>query len=194
MMTTLTSSRPPGSAEQTGSTAVLVGRHVPRMLAVARFASLLYLLVVVLLVLTALVPAVVASWQPLAVVTGSMQPAIRPGSMVLAAPAGPGAYYSTPSVVTFHDPARPGRLVTHRILDTTVGTTGGVSYTTKGDANRVADSDQVPHGDVVGVVRMVVPFVGLPALWAHNGNLAALAGFGACSLLAVGALAGRGRR
>lgn len=159
-----------------------------RLLAGARFGALLYLFVVAGLLLGTLVPAVVVRWQPLAVVSGSMQPAIRSGAMVLVEPATPDRFYDHPTVVAYPDPARPERLVTHRVVAASTDGTGAVSYTTKGDANRVPDSDAVPHEAVIGSVRMVVPFVGLPALWLRHGNLGALTAWALVSLLAAGAL------
>lgn len=164
-----------------------------RLVGVARFASMLYVFVVVFLVLAALSPAVAAGWKPLSVVSGSMQPALRPGAMVLVQRAEPDRYYAPPSIVAFHDAARPGRLVTHRIVDTGREDTGAVVYTTKGDANRVVDSGAVAHDEVVGAVRMVVPHVGLPQLWLHDGELAKMAALMLVSLLAAAALLIRGR-
>ena len=181
--------RPIGPAGATETTPL--GHMALRLVVAARFASLLYLVVVVFLLLAAILPALVVGWQPLAVVSGSMQPAIRPGAMALVQPAAPDGHYSAPSIVTFHDPARRGRLITHRVVDTAADGSGAVSYATKGDANHAADSDRVPHADVVGAVRMVVPFVGLPALWIHESNHAALLAFITCSLLAVAMLPAR---
>jgi signal peptidase len=160
----------------------------------ARMVSLLYVLVLVFLVLAVVVPALVTDWRPMAVVSGSMQPAVSPGAMVLVEPASRHSYYSSPSIITFYDQSRPGHLVTHRVLDTRADQIGEVSYATKGDANRVPDSARVPHDDVIGSVRMVVPFVGLPALWANDRNVGALAAFTTSALLTLGTLAHGGRR
>lgn len=47
--------------------------------------------------------------------------------------------------MAFRDSTR-GQVVTHRVLATNVDPSGAVSYTTKGDANAVADSDPSPTG------------------------------------------------
>lgn len=150
---------------------ITAGPWAPRLIGVARFAALVYVFALVFLALSAVIPAVASSWQPLSVVSGSMQPAIAPGSLVMVQPADPDSFYAHPSILAFNDPDRPGQLLTHRVVDT-ARVAGVVRYTTKGDANRVDDSGIVAHGDVVGAVRMVIPFVGLPATWVHNGNLA----------------------
>lgn len=167
--------------------ATSVALRAPRLVVAVRFTALLYLFLVAGLLVATAVPAVVARWQPLAVVSGSMQPAVRPGAVVLVQPPPPDRFFDSPSIVAYPDPARPGQLVTHRVVEATKDERGAVSYTTKGDANRVADSGAVPHDAVLGSVRMVVPFVGLPALWWHQGNLVALAGWCLASLFAVAA-------
>lgn len=149
-----------------------------------RFVALLYVFVVVLLAAAVAVPAIAASLRPLTVVTGSMAPALPRGAVALVEPAEPGSYYGTPSIITYRDPARR-TLVTHRVTATSADDAGAVSYTTRGDANAVADSDPVPHAAVVGAVRLVVPFVGLPVAWLHAGDVAAFAALLAWSLLAV---------
>lgn len=147
-----------------------------RLVGAARFASLVYLFVVVFLLLATVVPVAVAGWQPLAVVSGSMQPALPQGSMVMVEPAELDQYYAAPTIVAYTDPALADSLVTHRVVATTANDHGVVAYTTKGDANRVADSSAVPHADVTGAVRMVIPFVGLPAWWLVTGQHALLVG------------------
>jgi signal peptidase I len=175
------------------SRAAAAGPWAPRLVAVIRFVSLLYVFVVAFLVLAAVIPSVATGFRPLSVVSGSMQPAIKPGAMVLVQPAEPDRFYGPPSILAFHDAARPGRLVTHRVVGTEKDPAGGVAYTTRGDANRVADSGAVPHDQVVGAVRMVVPFVGLPQMWLHNGDLARVASLLGLSFLAVAGLLVRSR-
>lgn len=169
------------------------GHWAARVVASSRFASMLYVFVVAFLVLATLIPAVVSGWQPLAVVSGSMQPAVMPGAMVLVQPADPDRFYAAPSIIAFDDAARPGRLVTHRVVGTVKDDSGNVTYTTRGDANRVRDSGDLPHEQVMGAVRMVVPHVGLPQMWLHDGHVAKVAAMLLVSLLAVTTLLVRAR-
>ena len=84
------------------------------------------------------------------VVTGSMSPAIEPGDLVVCRRS---ADYAVGDVITFRSGAS---LVTHRIVgDTPSG------FTTKGDANNVADADPVPRGAVIGKVVFTVPKLGI---------------------------------
>lgn len=171
---------------------ITAGPWAPRLIGVARFSSLVYVFALVFLTLAAVIPAVLSGWQPLSVVSGSMRPAVAPGSLVMVQPADPDSFYAHPTILAFTDPDRAGQLLTHRVVDT-AKVEGVVRYTTKGDANRVEDSGTVAHGDVVGAVRMVVPFVGLPGMWVHNSNFITLGLWLLVSVLAVSALFVRAR-
>ena len=94
----------------------------------------------------------------LTVLTGSMSPSIPAGSVVVVQPVDPRTL-RVGDVVTYQE--RPGRsaFVTHRItaIDETADP---VSLTTKGDANRGADSRPVPVTSVRGRVLLAVPHLG----------------------------------
>lgn len=128
--------------------------------------------VTALLVLWVLVP-VAFGWQAAVVVTGSMEPGLPAGSVILAAP--PSAETLRPGVIVLADfPGRSGELLSHRIVRSE---TDGI--VTKGDANLTEDSDPIPASSVQGVVRLVVPVVGQVAMWWEAGaywHLGAAAG------------------
>jgi signal peptidase I len=116
-----------------------------------------------LLVAASLVPAL-TGWTRVALTSGSMAPSLLPGDVVVADPhvrhpVDPG------TVLVFEDPNRPG-LVTHRVIDAR----DDGSYRTKGDANPNPDSALVPQERVVAQGRLVVPMVGLPAVWDAQGH------------------------
>ena len=108
--------------------------------------------------------AQLAGWRATTVVSGSMAPAIAPGDVVLAARPSPGDL-EPGRVVVFHDPAGEG-LVTHRLESSN----GDGTWTTKGDANRRADSTPLLPSAIVGVGRAVVPVVGQPVAWQRAGR------------------------
>jgi signal peptidase I len=117
----------------------------------------------VFLAVLPLVAILVPGWRPVTIVSGSMEPSIARGDVLLVTEPpedllGPG------TVVVFEDPARDG-LVTHRVVR--VDENG--NYVTKGDANEGADSTPVPPDQVVGVGRVLVPLAGYPAVWAGEG-------------------------
>lgn len=143
-----------------GGGAAAVRRHLAHAVAGLVMS---YLVTVAALVVVIVAPAVFG-WRPHLAVSGSMRPMFGPGDVVLVAPGQPGRYYEAPAVITYRG---SGGTVTHRVADTRMEP-DGVSYTTKGDANRTADSTRVEHTQVVGAVRLVVPLVGLPVLWAQR--------------------------
>lgn len=88
--------------------------------------------------------------------SGSMEPAIPTGSVVLIAPA---AVYEVGDVVTYHT-GRAGSIpVTHRIIKKTVGEQH-TYYATQGDANEDVDPSPVAHQRVMGKVTTHLPYVG----------------------------------
>lgn len=135
----------------------------------ARFLALFWCWTILWLALWSIAPAAVG-WTPTVVTSGSMEPSVGVGSIVHVDDKvdldsiGPGA------IVTFQDPALPDLRVTHRItkIETTDGAVTG--FTTKGDANESPDSTIVPVENIEGVARLMVPYAGVPKVWAENGN------------------------
>ncbi len=88
------------------------------------------------------------------VLSGSMEPALKTGSLVFTKSADS---YSPHEIITFK--TGKGGLVTHRIVSVSP-IDGGVEYFTKGDANEEADSSPIPHSAVVGRATHSVPYLG----------------------------------
>lgn len=130
-------------------------------------------------------------WSPTTVVTGSMEPRIAPGDVVVARPV-PASELRQGLVLLADDPDQVGHLRMHRYVED--GTDG--TLVTKGDANPQQDSTPLERDAVHGVAVLRVPFVGLPVLWVREGawaRVAALAvGLGA--VLWLCAVDGRLRR
>lgn len=90
------------------------------------------------------------------VLSGSMEPAIKTGSVVVVIRQ---SAYSTGNVITFGISTRQTPPTTHRIID--VERIGNIFYySTKGDANNTPDSKKTPHGAVIGKVLFSIPFIG----------------------------------
>ncbi len=107
----------------------------------------------------AMIPAAVLGWQALVITSGSMQPTIERGDVVVAAPYR-GEEIGGGTVIVFEDPGGLG-LVTHRIhvvLD-------DGRFLTKGDANARTDSTPIEREHIRGVGRILVPLIGLPSQW-----------------------------
>lgn len=121
------------------------------------------------LMIWAVVPLLVG-WHGSVVLSGSMRPALAPGDVVLYAPVRPSEIRPGQAIV-FRDPAMPGRIDVHRV----VRRTNGGGFITRGDANAHPDSTPVPPGNVLGLPRLRVPWVGLPQYWWRRGDVAHLA-------------------
>ena len=126
--------------------------------------ALVGLLVFGTLAVIAVLPIVVPGYTSASITSGSMQPKLRPGDVVIAVGDG-GSGIKIGTIVVFQDPSR-GDLVTHRI----VGVNDDGSYITKGDANGVNDAQAVPPEYVRGIGEWVVPYVGLPRVWVATGE------------------------
>lgn len=125
--------------------------------------ALVALLVFGTLAIVAVLPMIVPGYTSASITSGSMQPKLRPGDVVIASDSEHPIDVGT--IIVFEDPDRHD-LVTHRIVEKNEDGT----YTTKGDANGVNDAHAVPQQNVRGVGTWVVPFVGLPRVWLANGE------------------------
>jgi signal peptidase I len=105
-------------------------------------------------------------WHPYVVKSGSMEPRINVGDIVLASPDhDPKTLLG--HVTVFQDPALPGNIKSHRVIALNPDGT----MTTKGDANPTADPVPVHAAQVRGIGRLLVRWAGLPLIWAMTGQL-----------------------
>ena len=118
--------------------------------------TLLVLMILPLAVFTLLTSksAFIAGIRSMVVLSGSMEPHIQTGSVVYVQPA---KSYSTGDVVTFN--TESGMTVTHRIVSEQLAD-GGMVYTTKGDANKAADSEVISQSQITGKALFSVPYLG----------------------------------
>ena len=112
---------------------------------------------IVALVLTAAVP-VVFGGRSFSVMSGSMEPSISTGDLVMTTPIAPGEAASG-DIVTFPDPDHQGRLLTHRVASSTRSGTE-FQFVTKGDANNNPERWKVPADGRIGRVALRVPKLG----------------------------------
>ena len=94
------------------------------------------------------------SLRPLVVLSGSMQPSIMIGDLIIIQKA---QQYFTGETITFNDSGN--RKITHRITKVEKETTGTV-FLTKGDANRATDVGKVENKKILGKVVLVIPKIG----------------------------------
>ncbi|MFZ2887109.1 MAG: signal peptidase I, partial [Minisyncoccia bacterium] len=88
--------------------------------------------------------------------SGSMEPAIPTGSVVVVKPQGD---YRVNDVITFGEDTKTQVPTTHRIL-AIEGTGAQAVYTTKGDANEEQDANTVARREVIGKVIFSLPYAG----------------------------------
>lgn len=127
-------------------------------------------------------------WQTTTVMTGSMEPRISAGDVIISRPVPAGAA-GLGHVLLVDDPDHAGRLRLHRYVDNAPDG----SLILRGDANTANDSTPVSPAAVHGVAVLRVPYVGLPVVWLAEKNWVALGAVAAgISLLTVAAAAGSG--
>ena len=124
--------------------------------------SLIIVVILALLLIISVIP-VPGNFKVLTVLSGSMEPAIKTGSVVFVKPAhstGSGqADYKIGDIITFGDQEGSKVLTTHRIVKTEYEDEKTL-YTVKGDANKAADIRKVPSENVVGKTLFSIPFLG----------------------------------
>lgn len=123
---------------------------------------------VLALAATAFGLALTFGYSPLVVVSGSMEPHISVGDIVLYEQRSGIGDIAPGAVVVFDDPTGDGGTVVHRVVSVDAEA-GWVQ--TKGDANRAADSSRVTEDMVEGVGRILIPYAGLPAAWMQTGRV-----------------------
>jgi signal peptidase len=116
-------------------------------------------------------------WRTTLVISGSMEPKIRTGDLVVLAPmpldtARNG--FLKGAVVQVDNPVHPGQLLLHRV----VARDSEGSIITKGDANQSRDYAPVKPEHVRGVARLRVPLAGLPIMWLRRGEKVPLGALG----------------
>lgn len=87
------------------------------------------------------------------VVTGSMEPNLKVGTLVFTKPQ---LAYVKNDIVAFE---QDGRTITHRIVNVE-RQKSQVFYGTKGDANNTSDIKKVPTSAILGKTVLAIPYIG----------------------------------
>ncbi|WP_409252200.1 signal peptidase I SipW [Bacillus sp. SCS-153A] len=99
-------------------------------------------------------------YQVKSVLSGSMEPSIKTGSIIAIKKTEDPANYEVGDVLTFKSLDDPNTLITHRVVEIKT-IDSQIHYVTKGDNNDANDSNPIPSSNVVGkYVGFTVPFVG----------------------------------
>lgn len=100
------------------------------------------------------------------VLSGSMEPGISPGDVIIVRPPGPAEELKEGDVVTFKAQEKGASrqvLITHRIVGIVYVNEKPTAYVTKGDANDSKDLHPIGRDQVVGVYAGRIPYFGYVA-------------------------------
>ncbi len=111
-------------------------------------------LIALLLIVSAF--PITGNYKLMVVKSGSMEPVIKTGSIVVVKPA---ENYKIGDVITFGAVSKTKAPTTHRIFDIKVQA-GEPIYITKGDANNAPDQKEVSKKEVLGKVLLDIPYIG----------------------------------
>ena len=117
------------------------------------------LLILGLGAITLVLPALVGG-MPLSVLTGSMQPHLPPGTLVVTKPT-PVDEIEVGDVITFQIESGRSAVVPHRATERKVDSASGeIRFTTQDDANNTPDPEPVRPVQIRGTVWYAVPSLG----------------------------------
>lgn len=140
--------------------------EIKKMKILKFFGSAIYSLVILILIFIAVTTAFSVIKGPggyrfFVVQSGSMEPKIKTGSVVLVMPQ---KDYQKEDIITFlanpkANLKRADATITHRLIELK-NDNNTITYTTKGDANNASDREAVSPSSVLGKVMISVPYVG----------------------------------
>lgn len=103
----------------------------------------------------------IAGHKILAVLSGSMEPKIHTGDVIIVKPlANPAAEIRDGDIITFRTKEKSDMLITHRVVGTVKVNGEAIAFGTKGDANAAQDTEVVTPQQVVGRYEWRVPYFG----------------------------------
>lgn len=114
-----------------------------------------FIATIALLLIISVLP-ITGNYKVMTVLSGSMEPTIKMGSIVVVKPQ---ENYKIGDIITFTSYNKKKTPITHRIYDMEV--VGGYPvYITKGDANNAPDPKKITKKDIIGKVIFSIPYVG----------------------------------
>ncbi|MDI6822441.1 MAG: signal peptidase I [Actinomycetota bacterium] len=100
----------------------------------------------------------VKGYRPLVVLGGSMEPAIKVGSIAMVKTISP-SDVEIGDIITYKTPTNPRTYTTHRVIKISKRH-GNLYFKTKGDANEDPDRWTITSADVLGKVTLTIPYFG----------------------------------
>jgi len=96
-------------------------------------------------------------WRVNAVLTGSMEPELKVGSLVVTCPVEP-EEIALGDIITFRPVTVGEYMITHRVVG--IGKSSSIYFETKGDANAKPDPFTVPAQNLIGKICFHAPYWG----------------------------------
>jgi len=124
---------------------------------------LVFIVAVALLLIVSVFP-ITGNYKLMIVQSGSMEPAIKMGSIVVVKPA---SEYKVGDIITFGPVTKTKAPTSHRIYDIKV-VDGNPVYITKGDANNAPDQREITKREIIGKVLFDVPYLGFAVEFAKK--------------------------
>jgi signal peptidase I len=154
--------------------ALLAGMHlrgsarvaVPWSLRLVRVAAVSVALGVGIGIFGVIVAPSLVGGRTLTVMSGSMEPALGVGDVVINSQVSP-AEVRVGDIVTFSDPEGTGKLITHRVRRVRIAD-GSAHLVTKGDNTNAVERWDIPASGSFGRVEYRVPLLGFLVFWLHG--------------------------
>lgn len=99
---------------------------------------------------------ITGNYKVMTVLSGSMEPEIKTGSIVVVKPAD---NYKIGDIITFGEISKTKTPTTHRIFEMKVEGSEPI-YITKGDTNNAPDQKEIKAKEIIGKVLFSVPYAG----------------------------------
>lgn len=130
------------------------------------------LIVIVILLCSMLVVPGIFGIHMYHVISGSMEPAVRVGSLIYIHEGEP-KDIEEDDIIAFYSSVEDGGIITHRVVKNNA--VSGM-FRTKGDANAKEDPNPIPYDNFIGRVVLTVPHMGrvLTILTSFYGKIAAV--------------------
>jgi len=158
----------PGDEKTVGGGVKLPSIGWMRFLTLRRSIALcLSLFLGLLFIFLVLLPSMQGSLHFLIALSGSMEPAINSGDIVVSSSIAP-EDVAVGDIITFEDAGNPDNCITHRVYEIVESEISGVFFRTKGDANSDPDVNLIPSSRLIGRVVFVVPYLGYIPFFAKS--------------------------
>ena len=105
--------------------------------------------------------------HPATDLTGSMEPTISPGDVVIDEQIAP-TEAEVGDIITFRDPEQQSKMLTHRVVSVKPLRGGRYAFVTQGDANNTQEHWRLPTDGQIGRVLYTVPWIGNIAVFGRT--------------------------